>query len=107
MTKTLLSSDKQEIIIGFDAPFCVIGERTQSELFEDNENPVGDYIQISGVFFQVVGVHKYIPGGGFESDSDIFIPFTTFRKLYNNGDRVTGLLLLLMTTLISSLWSRK
>ncbi|MEC7617072.1 MAG: ABC transporter permease, partial [Bacteroidota bacterium] len=24
----------------------------------------------------------------FESDSDIFIPFTTFRKLYNNGDRV-------------------
>ena len=27
MTKTLISSDKQEIIIGFDAPFCVIGER--------------------------------------------------------------------------------
>lgn len=27
MTRTLLSSDKQEIIIGFDAPFCVIGER--------------------------------------------------------------------------------
>ena len=27
MTRTLLSSDKQEIVIGFDAPFCVIGER--------------------------------------------------------------------------------
>ena len=27
MTKTLISSDKQEITIGFDAPFCVIGER--------------------------------------------------------------------------------
>jgi 5-methyltetrahydrofolate--homocysteine methyltransferase len=27
MTKTVLSSDKKEIIIGFDAPFCVIGER--------------------------------------------------------------------------------
>ena len=25
--KTLLSSDKQEIVIGFDSPFCVIGER--------------------------------------------------------------------------------
>ncbi|MGB1941927.1 MAG: ABC transporter permease, partial [Flavobacteriaceae bacterium] len=35
---------------------CVIGERTQSELFEDNENPIGDYIRISGVFFQVIGV---------------------------------------------------
>ena len=68
---------------------CVIGERTQSELFEDKENPIGSYIQISGVFFQVVGVHKYVPGGGFESDSDIFIPFTTFRKLYNTGNRVS------------------
>ncbi|MDC0649953.1 methyltetrahydrofolate cobalamin methyltransferase [Alphaproteobacteria bacterium] len=27
MTKTLLSSHKQEITIGFDSPFCVIGER--------------------------------------------------------------------------------
>ena len=27
MTKTLISSDKQEVIIGFDSPFCVIGER--------------------------------------------------------------------------------
>ena len=27
MTKTLISSDKQEVTIGFDAPFCVIGER--------------------------------------------------------------------------------
>ena len=27
MTRTLISSHKQEIIIGFDAPFCVIGER--------------------------------------------------------------------------------
>ena len=27
MTKTLISSHKQEIIIGFDSPFCVIGER--------------------------------------------------------------------------------
>lgn len=27
MTRTVLSSDKKEIVIGFDAPFCVIGER--------------------------------------------------------------------------------
>ena len=27
MTRTLISSDKQEVVIGFDAPFCVIGER--------------------------------------------------------------------------------
>ena len=27
MTRTILSSPTKEIIIGFDAPFCVIGER--------------------------------------------------------------------------------
>jgi putative ABC transport system permease protein len=67
---------------------CVIGERTQSELFEKDENPIGGYIRIDDIYFQVVGVHKFTPGGGFESDSDIYIPFTTYQKLYNSGDNV-------------------
>ena len=67
---------------------CVIGERTQKELFEEDEDPIGGYIRIDNIYFQVVGVHKFTPGGGFESDSDIYIPFTTYRKLYNSGDNV-------------------
>ncbi len=67
---------------------CVIGERTQAELFDKDEDPIGEYIRIDNVYFQVVGVHKFVPGGGFETDSDIFIPFSTFRKLYNTGDNV-------------------
>jgi putative ABC transport system permease protein len=67
---------------------CVIGERTQKELFEEDEDPIGGYIRIDNIYFQVVGVHKFTPGGGFESDSDIYIPFTTYRKLYNTGDNV-------------------
>ncbi|WP_394747303.1 ABC transporter permease [Spongiimicrobium salis] len=67
---------------------CVIGERTQKELFEKDEDPIGGYIKIDDIYFQVVGVHKFTPGGGFESDSDIFIPFTTYKKLYNSGDNV-------------------
>ncbi|NJB36212.1 ABC transporter permease [Croceivirga sp. JEA036] len=68
---------------------CVIGERTQKELFDDEENSIGGYIEIDGVNFQVVGVHKFAGGGPFDNDSDIFIPFTTFRKLYNTGDNVS------------------
>ena len=67
---------------------CVIGERTKKELFEKDDNPVGKFIRIDNVYFQVVGVHKYNPGGGFETDGDIFIPFETFRNLYNTGDKV-------------------
>jgi putative ABC transport system permease protein len=67
---------------------CVIGERTQEELFEEDENPLGKYIRINNVYFQVIGVHKYLEGGGFETDGDIFIPFNTFRNLYNTGVEV-------------------
>ncbi|QCX01185.1 ABC transporter permease [Aggregatimonas sangjinii] len=67
---------------------CVIGERTQKELFEEDEDPIGGYVAIEGVNFQVVGVHKFTSGSPFDNDSDIFIPFSTYRKLYNTGDDV-------------------
>jgi len=68
---------------------CVIGERTQKELFDEDEEPIGGYVAIENVNFQVVGVHKFTANGPFDNDSDIFIPFTTFRKLYNTGDNVS------------------
>ncbi|KPM31372.1 ABC exporter, permease component [Croceitalea dokdonensis DOKDO 023] len=67
---------------------AVIGERTQKELFNEDESPIGGYINIDGINFQVVGVHKFTGGGPFDNDSDIFIPFTTYKKLYNTGDNV-------------------
>lgn len=66
----------------------VIGERVQKELFEKDEDPLGKYIQINGIYFQVVGVFKFEPGMGFEDDGSIFIPFTTYQSLYNTGDVV-------------------
>lgn len=72
----------------YSRKICVIGERTQTELFEKDENPIGQYIKIDNIYFQVIGIHKFVPGGGFETDGDIFIPFETFRKLYNTGETV-------------------
>ncbi|MAU64201.1 MAG: multidrug ABC transporter ATP-binding protein [Flavobacteriaceae bacterium] len=67
---------------------CVIGERTQLELFEEDENPIGKFISINKINFKVVGVHKFVQGGGFGDDGDIYIPFATFRKIFNTGDDV-------------------
>ena len=60
----------------------------QQELYEKGENPVGSYIRVGNVFFQVIGVHKLAQGVSFDSDSAMFIPFSTYRKLYNSGDNV-------------------
>jgi len=72
---------------------CVIGERTQLELFEEDENPIGKFISINKINFRVVGVHKFVQGGGFGDDGDIYIPFATFRKIFNTGDEVGWLMI--------------
>lgn len=66
---------------------CIIGEKVIDELYEKEDKIVGSFIEINGSFFQVVGVYKENPGG-FESDDSIFMPFTTFRKMYNLGDNI-------------------
>jgi len=69
---------------------CVIGERVYKELFEKGVNPLGEYIKISGVNFQVVGVYKSTFSGerAEEDTKSIFVPFTTFQKAFNYGDVV-------------------
>ncbi|QHI38192.1 Macrolide export ATP-binding/permease protein MacB [Kordia antarctica] len=67
---------------------CVIGERVQKELFEEDVDPVGKYIKISNMYFQVVGVYKRNNTDFFEGDNSIFIPFTTFKKVYNTGNKI-------------------
>ena len=77
-----------ETDIEMERKVCVIGERTQLELFEEDENPIGKFISINKMNFRVVGVHKFVQGGGFGDDGDIYIPFATFKKIFNTGDRV-------------------
>lgn len=70
---------------------AVIGTRVEEVLFEKDEDPVGEYIRIQGVYFQVVGVFRplntNISFGG-EKEQSIYIPFTTLQKTYNYGNIV-------------------
>ena len=66
---------------------CVIGEKIVDELFEKDEKPVGDYLEINGSYFQIVGTYKD-NGTSFEGDDSVYIPFTTFRKINNTGDNI-------------------
>ena len=53
-----------ELDIDEERKVCVIGERTQKELFTDDINPIGKYISINGIYFKVIGIHKYVDEGG-------------------------------------------
>lgn len=68
----------------------VIGEEVYKNFFDakKNENPLGKSINIKGIFFNVIGVFRVKKGGGMENDQTVFIPLSTFTKMYNNGDNV-------------------
>jgi putative ABC transport system permease protein len=69
---------------------AVIGTRVREVLFERGEDPIGDSVVINGVYFQVVGVFRSVQSGD-DADRDaqtIFVPFTTFQRAFNYGDRV-------------------
>lgn len=70
---------------------AVIGSRVREVLFEPDEDPIGDYIRIQGVYFLVIGVFKPLNTNinfGGEKEQSIFLPFTTLQKTYNYGDIV-------------------
>jgi putative ABC transport system permease protein len=59
-------------------------------MFDAKEDPLGDYLKISGVYYQVIGVIRpetniNINGRAEES---IFLPFTTMQQTYNMGNMV-------------------
>jgi putative ABC transport system permease protein len=68
---------------------CVIGERAVETLFKKGEEPLGQYIQISGIYFQVVGTFSPLSNNNREEAmNSIYLPFTTFQQVFNYGDNV-------------------
>jgi len=52
---------------------AVIGSRVQELLFEKDEDPIGQYIRIQGVFFQVVGTFKPLNSARKKTHNTLFI----------------------------------
>ncbi|MGQ8338904.1 ABC transporter permease [Sunxiuqinia sp. A32] len=69
---------------------CIIGERVREVMFDKDEDAVGQYLKVSGVYFQVVGViHPETRiGFGGRKEETIIIPFSTMQQAYNYGDDI-------------------
>ncbi len=68
----------------------VIGERVYEELFDKDEECIGEYIRIQGIYFKVIGRFKSKKSGeqANQDNSAVFAPFTTMQRAYNYGDRL-------------------
>jgi len=69
---------------------AIIGDGVVEILFKKDENPIGDYIRINGVYFQVIGTTIPTSGGGKgnEQRNEVYIPFSTFQQAFNYGNIV-------------------
>ena len=70
---------------------AVIGNLVRDILFEEDEEPLGEYIRINGVYFQVIGVFSPLNTNmnfGGDKAQAIYVPFTTLQQTYNYGDMV-------------------
>jgi len=69
---------------------AVIGTRVRDVLFEPHEDPLGDYINIGGIYFMVVGVHdlEFTSEHNDGELESILTPISTFQQAFNWGERV-------------------
>lgn len=69
---------------------CVIGEEVVEEMFEKEEDPIGEYLRIGGVYYQIIGVIHAISNINMNgrTEESIFLPFTTMQVAYNYGNSV-------------------
>lgn len=56
---------------------AVIGKKVATDIFKDKE-PLGEYIRVNGVLFQVVGV--YIDEGGDNEEDNVYLPLNVAQK---------------------------
>ncbi|WP_412983735.1 ABC transporter permease [Pontimicrobium sp. IMCC45349] len=66
---------------------AVISEDIYKQLFEKDVKPIGEYIEINGINFTVIGVFEE-SNVNMGPSSDIHIPFSTFQQIYNQGDQI-------------------
>jgi putative ABC transport system permease protein len=63
-----------------------IGPRSQELMFEEDEDPIGQYLKVNGIYFKIVGTIKPLSRNMGMRDDVIQMPFTTLQQLYNKGD---------------------
>ena len=68
---------------------AIISNKIRREVFDEDVNPVNEYLDIAGIKFKIVGV--YGDHAGDREEERIFIPITTAQRVFNGADRVNNL----------------
>ncbi len=70
------------------AKVAVIGKKIKNDVFDKVETPIGEFIDISGVQFKVIGVFSETED---REEERIYIPLTTAQRVFNGADRLNNM----------------
>ncbi|MBE7690234.1 ABC transporter permease [Tenacibaculum piscium] len=63
---------------------CVISSEVYKQLYDKNEESVGNYLKINNINYKVIGIYK---PSRFEGTNNVHLPFSTFKLVYNKGNK--------------------
>jgi len=67
---------------------AIIGKKIRTDVFNEVDTPIGEYIDISGIPFKIIGVYKEYED---REEERIYIPITSAQRVFNGGDRVNNM----------------
>jgi putative ABC transport system permease protein len=67
----------------------VISKKIKREMLKNVENPLDEYLQLSGINFRIIGV--YTDEAGDREENRVFIPASTAQSVFNGGDRIQNM----------------
>lgn len=67
---------------------AIIGNKIKKDVFGGVETPIGEFIDISGIPFKVIGVFKEMEE---REEERIYIPISTAQKAFNGGNRLNNM----------------
>jgi len=70
------------------AKVAVIGNKIARDVFGEVDTPVGEFIDISGIPFKIIGIFSETED---REEERIFIPKTTAQRVFNGGDRLNNM----------------
>ncbi|GAB1856276.1 ABC transporter permease [Flavobacteriaceae bacterium MHTCC 0001] len=70
----------------------VISEDVYKQLFEKDENAIGEYIDINGINFMVIGIFK-VSQINMGPRINMHVPFSTFQQIYNQAGRISWMVI--------------
>jgi len=77
-----IDMDKQQKVV-------IISKKIRRELMKEVENPLNEYLQLSGINFKIVGV--YTDQGGEREENRIYIPTSTAQSIFNGKNRMANM----------------